>query len=372
MFTLDHVVPWGRSFDEYRRMFAMTEADLAGRVLGCADGPASFNAEAAARGVRVVSCDPLYQCDATAIRARIDAAAPEVLEQTRRHADEFLWTDVRSVDELRRLRLGAMSAFLRDFQTPASRTRYVAGALPLLPFAADSFDLAVVSHFLFLYSDHFDESFHTDAVVELARVAREVRIFPLVMLGGRPSPHLQPLMRSLGSRGCEARVETVPYEFQRGANQMLRVTYAGTVVVRPMERRDLAEVALLCGQLGYPSTPAQVVARVARLQASPDHAFFVAVDRETVVGWIHLYVYTTLESDSSVEIGGVVVDERARRRGIGHLLMTEAERWAKSRSCSRIRLRSNVTRADAHAFYGSLGYRTSKTQYRLEKILKSD
>jgi len=46
MFTLDRVVPWGRSFDEYRHTFALSEVDLRSRILGCADGPAGFNAEA--------------------------------------------------------------------------------------------------------------------------------------------------------------------------------------------------------------------------------------------------------------------------------------------------------------------------------------
>ncbi len=46
MFTLDHVVPWGRSFEEYRAMFAIDDRDLDGGILGCGDGPASFNAEA--------------------------------------------------------------------------------------------------------------------------------------------------------------------------------------------------------------------------------------------------------------------------------------------------------------------------------------
>ena len=52
---LDEVIPWGRSFEEYRRMFALTAGDLAGPVLGCGDGPASFNAEATALGHRVFS-----------------------------------------------------------------------------------------------------------------------------------------------------------------------------------------------------------------------------------------------------------------------------------------------------------------------------
>jgi hypothetical protein len=59
MFTLDRVVLWGRSFDEYRRMFNLTSEDLGGRIVGCGDGPASFNAEATVQGRQVISCDPL-------------------------------------------------------------------------------------------------------------------------------------------------------------------------------------------------------------------------------------------------------------------------------------------------------------------------
>ena len=79
MFTLSSVVPRGRSYDEYVRMFALSDADLADRPLGCGDGPASFNSEATRRGGRVVSCDPLYQCDAAQIRQRIDETSAEVL-----------------------------------------------------------------------------------------------------------------------------------------------------------------------------------------------------------------------------------------------------------------------------------------------------
>lgn len=59
MFSLDQVEPWGRSFDEYVRMFALTSEDFARPMLGCGDGPGGFNAEATRRGGRVVSCDPL-------------------------------------------------------------------------------------------------------------------------------------------------------------------------------------------------------------------------------------------------------------------------------------------------------------------------
>ena len=46
------------------------------------------------------------------------------------------------------------------------------------PLADDSFDLALCSHLLFLYTDHLDAAFHIAAVQELLRVAGEVRIFP--------------------------------------------------------------------------------------------------------------------------------------------------------------------------------------------------
>ena len=49
-FSLEKVVPWGRSFAEYIRMFSLTEEDLEKRILGCGDGPASFNAELTKKG----------------------------------------------------------------------------------------------------------------------------------------------------------------------------------------------------------------------------------------------------------------------------------------------------------------------------------
>ncbi len=60
-FQYQTAVPWGRSFDEYRRMFNLTDEDLSRGILGCADGPASFNAEMSRSGRRAISCDPLYE-----------------------------------------------------------------------------------------------------------------------------------------------------------------------------------------------------------------------------------------------------------------------------------------------------------------------
>lgn len=60
-FTLEDIVPWGRSFDEYVAMFALSGEDLGKKIVGCGDGSAAFNAELARRGGRVLSIDPVYR-----------------------------------------------------------------------------------------------------------------------------------------------------------------------------------------------------------------------------------------------------------------------------------------------------------------------
>jgi hypothetical protein len=223
MFTLEHVVPWGRSFDEYRRMFALTEEDLRLRILGCGDGPASFNAEATRRGTRVISCDPIYRYDAEQLRQRIAATSGEILEQTRKNAGEFVWTTITSVEELGRVRLAAMNDFLDDYAAGKRDGRYLDAELPTLPFADASFDLALSSHLLFLYTTQLGEAFHRAAILEMCRVAREVRIFPLLALGAVPSPLVERVADELRSQRFVVSIEDVDYEFQRGGNQMMRI-----------------------------------------------------------------------------------------------------------------------------------------------------
>jgi len=222
-FTLKDIVPWGRSFDEYVAMFSLSESDLKKPILGCGDGPASFNAELTRRQGRVVSVDPLYGYSATAIRRSIDETFDEVLEQTRSNRQEFVWTNIETVEELGRLRMAAMEDFLADFEPGLRLGRYRQGALPGLAFADGQFAIALCSHLLFLYSAQLSEEFHLASIRELCRVADEARIIPLLELGARTSRHLQPVMAKLTTEGYEVELIPVAYEFQRGGNRMMRV-----------------------------------------------------------------------------------------------------------------------------------------------------
>lgn len=216
---LESVVPWGRSFDEYVRMFALSNEDFGRRTLDCAAGPSSFAADAGSRGSDVVAADPLYAFSADEIRGRVEAVRPDIMAQVRRQREQFVWEYFESPDHLEEVRMGACRVFLDDYADDAGRANYRADSLPALGFAGGSFDLALCSHFLFLYSDRLDAAFHFVSLRELLRVAAEVRVFPVTDLAGRPSPHL-PAVRE----GFNTEVRRVDYEFLRGANEMLVVT----------------------------------------------------------------------------------------------------------------------------------------------------
>lgn len=223
-FTYQEAVPWGRSFDEYRRRFQLSDTDLARPILGCADGPANFNAQMLRNGYRVVSCDPLYQLTSRQIRERIEATYETVIGQTRHNQDQFVWDTITSPSELGRVRLAAMYDFLKDYDQGRRDGRYIAGQLPELPFVAGSFEIAVCSHFLCLYSDTLSLQFHVQAIDALCRVARDVRIFPLLTYNAEPCPYVASITEHFLQTGYRVSIERVPYEFQRGGNQMLRIS----------------------------------------------------------------------------------------------------------------------------------------------------
>jgi hypothetical protein len=221
-FQLDSVVPWGRRFEEYRAMFALSDEDLERRILGCGDGPASFNAEATALGVDVVSIDPIYRFTEAEIRAQVDLVFEEMIAETARNADEFVWgRAIADLDDLRHKRRLAMELFLADYERGREAGRYLPEQLPQLSWAEGSFDLALCSHLLFLYGEQLSTNFHLEALLELCRVAGEVRVFPLLELGSLPSRHLDEVRASLEAAGVDTSIERVDYEFQRGGGEQL-------------------------------------------------------------------------------------------------------------------------------------------------------
>ena len=129
-------------------------------------------------------------------------------------------------------------------------------------------------------------------------------------------------------------------------------------------------MAGLSGQLDYPLPTDVVRQRITHLNALSEHAIFVAELGTRVVGWVHAYNQQSIVLGQRGEILGLVVASDVRRRGVGRLLMEEAERWLRERGLDFVVLRSNVQRPESHAFYPAVGYEHFKTQAAYRKPLR--
>lgn len=220
---LQRIVVIGRTFEEYLRMFNLQREELAGRrILDCPAGVCSFTAEANRLGADAVAADMAYCHSAEVLMEKgigdIEHAALE-LEKVQHN---FLWNEFQSIGELKQARTEALTASTLDRQKNGER--YISAVLPQLPFADQSFELTLSAHFLFMYSDRLDYDFHLRVVQELMRVtSEEIRIFPLVDLSCRRYEGLDRLTEYIQSQGWCAEELGVPYEFQKGANSMLRM-----------------------------------------------------------------------------------------------------------------------------------------------------
>jgi len=140
--------------------------------------------------------------------------------------------------------------------------------------------------------------------------------------------------------------------------------------VRPAALHDAAEIARLTTELGYPAKAPEMAQRLRVFLAQPNHFVAVVAEREThLLGWIGVERRVSLHDDARAEIIGLVVSEEARRRGIGQLLVSAAERWAGELGLACIVVRSSVARPESHPFYEKRGYHRVKTQHVYRKSL---
>ncbi|MFI5262694.1 MAG: GNAT family N-acetyltransferase [Candidatus Limnocylindrales bacterium] len=140
------------------------------------------------------------------------------------------------------------------------------------------------------------------------------------------------------------------------------------IVLRPATPADAETIASLFTEEGYPAGPTDIVERLARFD-SEFSAVRVAVIGPDVVGFVAVHVLPRFEhSDRIARIVALVVDAGARERGVGHVLMTEAERIARETGCAFIEVTAGRHRADALQLYESLGYDPTVASYLRKRI----
>lgn len=141
------------------------------------------------------------------------------------------------------------------------------------------------------------------------------------------------------------------------------------MVSRVAELKDSESIAGLSNQLGYETTNEKIRNRLSEILNNTDNCVFVVVDNENIIGWIHGFYSLKLESDSYIEIAGLVVDQNYRRKGVGRMLINNVTEWAQLKKNNKIRVRCNVRRKEAHLFYSTMGFVEIKEQKIFDLIL---
>jgi hypothetical protein len=205
---------------EYQAMFDLRDGDLGGPVLDCPGGAGDFGAAVRAAGGFVTSVDPAYALPRATLLEKARADTLRGNRYVEEHRDLYVWSFFGSVEDHRERRLEALERFAADFEPDGGR--YVAAALPRLPFDDRAFALVLSGHLLFTYPGHLSFEDHLAALGELARLsAGEARVFPLLDTELTAYPRLDELRARLAAEGVASEIRRVPYEFQRGADRML-------------------------------------------------------------------------------------------------------------------------------------------------------
>lgn len=218
-----------RSYAEYVRMFDLREGELsAGEVLDVAAGGSSFTAELAGRGqTQAIAADPRY---AMRTEEWMEEAAKEIevsYAKLAKLTDVYDWSYYETPERHREGRLRSLDVMRSDAGSLEGRERYIAGALPQLPFQDNRFSLVLCSHFLFLYGEQFDYSFHLESILEMMRVCKpggQVKIYPLVSFAQEQDRNLDTLMEAVIKAGGVPELLESQLPFIPGSVYFLNIT----------------------------------------------------------------------------------------------------------------------------------------------------
>jgi GNAT superfamily N-acetyltransferase len=146
---------------------------------------------------------------------------------------------------------------------------------------------------------------------------------------------------------------------------------ATSMTIKRVSLEDAPALSALCNELGYETKSTQIEKRLREILAMEDHAIFIAfTTQRTAMGWIHVFISHRLMTDPFAELGGLVVTQANRKKGIGRLLLSRAESWAKEKGYDTLRIRTQTSRIEAHQFYTRMGYHCWKEQVVFEKFLQ--
>ena len=137
--------------------------------------------------------------------------------------------------------------------------------------------------------------------------------------------------------------------------------------IRKIQEGDAPRIVELNQELGYRTSSFLVERQLNTILNDRNHYGYIAITENQIVGYIHGFISIRLTTEPFAEIGGLIIDERYRKRGIGRILVDHMEQ--KINEVEKFRVRCNVKRSSAHEFYLALNYQESKEQKVFERKL---
>ncbi len=129
--------------------------------------------------------------------------------------------------------------------------------------------------------------------------------------------------------------------------------------VRNARVGDEDGIASLLFDMGYPSSSLSVKERFRPIMNDSHYVTLIAEENDCLIGMLGMHFERSYVSDVIIaRIITMVTSGEHRQRGVGKLLMTEAERLAVKREASTIVLNSGnrKEREPAHHFYKACGF----------------
>ena len=140
------------------------------------------------------------------------------------------------------------------------------------------------------------------------------------------------------------------------------------ITLRTATEADAERIAGLFTDEGYPSGPSDIVERLERF-GSEHSRVIVADNGGEVLGFVAVHALPRFEhSDRILRIMALVVDAGVRERGVGRLLMEEAERLGREVGAAFAEVTAGHHRPDARRLYEELGYDASVAAYFRKRL----
>ncbi|HET7842698.1 MAG TPA: GNAT family N-acetyltransferase [Xanthomonadales bacterium] len=128
-------------------------------------------------------------------------------------------------------------------------------------------------------------------------------------------------------------------------------------LLREATSSDAGAVATLLGELGYPCTREEALARI-KVMIADDTMDLVVVDVHGDIRGLYSldFMFYLPFGRLSCRITSLVVAPAHRQAGIGRLMLKDAESRAMRRGAARVEVTSAEHREEAHTFYRRCGY----------------